>query len=234
MAGTDGGVDQPIGRLGHGERHVDCLEEIVTDHDLSTGGGVEPAQLRVVSGTGWPRCRCARVLVRAFRCREECSGVGDDLCDGAEGAGPVDVLAVGSGGKPRPSSRSAGDRRRRRGSLWRGRTAGSRAPENLGRRRPGRCCSLARWRWSPRCSRARGAREGPWRRRCPSPATAATVAMAMEPVMLDSRFSAPSRRRDAARRRCAGLACRSGAMLSRVRTHPDAYMKSEGLRLRIR
>ena len=46
---TDGGVDQPIGRRGHGERHVDRLEEIVTDHDLRTCGGVEPAQLRVAA-----------------------------------------------------------------------------------------------------------------------------------------------------------------------------------------
>ena len=68
----------------------------------------------------------------------------------------------------------------------------------------------------------------------PSTPTAATVATAMDPVMLDSRFSAPSRRRDAAWRRCAGLACRTGAMLSTVRTHPDAYMKNEVLRLRIR
>ena len=43
----DGGVDQPIGRLGHGERNVDRLEEIVADNDLSPCGGVQPAQLRV-------------------------------------------------------------------------------------------------------------------------------------------------------------------------------------------
>lgn len=68
----------------------------------------------------------------------------------------------------------------------------------------------------------------------PNAATAAMVAMPMDPVMLDSRFSAPSRRRVAARRRCAGLACRIGAMVSRVRTHSDAYVKDDGLRLRIR
>ena len=44
---TDSGVDQPIGRLGHGERHVDRLEEFTTDHDLRTRSSVEPAQLRV-------------------------------------------------------------------------------------------------------------------------------------------------------------------------------------------
>ena len=68
----------------------------------------------------------------------------------------------------------------------------------------------------------------------PSAPTAATVAMAMDPVMLDSRFSAPSRRRDAAWRRCAGLALPKRCHGSRVRTHPDAYMKANGLRLRIR
>jgi hypothetical protein len=34
----------------------------------------------------------------------------------------------------------------------------------------------------------------------------------MAAVILDSRFSAPSRRKAAARRRCAGPSCRTGAM----------------------
>jgi hypothetical protein len=55
----------------------------------------------------------------------------------------------------------------------------------------------------------------------------------MDPVMLDSRFSAPSRRRDAARRRCAGPGWRRVAMLIKVGTDPDAYMKANGLRLKI-
>ena len=36
-------------------------------------------------------------MLEHFRRREQCTGVGDELRDGAEGAGPVDVLAVGGG-----------------------------------------------------------------------------------------------------------------------------------------
>ena len=86
---TDGGVDQAVGRLGHGERHVDRLEEIVTDHDLSTRGSVEPAQLRVAPEPAGHEVDALEFLFEHFRCREECSGVGDELCNGAEGAGPV-------------------------------------------------------------------------------------------------------------------------------------------------
>jgi hypothetical protein len=67
----------------------------------------------------------------------------------------------------------------------------------------------------------------------PSAATAARLATAIEPVIVDKRLSATSRRTEAEWRRCAGVACRTGAMRIRVRTNPDAYMKIEGLSLRI-
>jgi hypothetical protein len=67
----------------------------------------------------------------------------------------------------------------------------------------------------------------------PSAATAARLATAIEPVMEDKRFIATSRRTDAEWRRWAGVACRTGAMRSRLRMNPDAYMKIEGLNLRI-
>ena len=63
---TDRGVDQPVGCLGHGERDVDRLEEIVADHDLGTGGGIQPAQLRVAAEP-------AGHLVYAFELRSSIS-----------------------------------------------------------------------------------------------------------------------------------------------------------------
>jgi hypothetical protein len=60
----------------------------------------------------------------------------------------------------------------------------------------------------------------------PSAATAARLATAIEPVIVDKRFSATSRRTDAEWRRCAGLARRTGVMRITLRTNPDAYMKN--------
>ena len=94
---TDGRIDQPTGRVGHGERHVDRLEEITTDHDLRTRGGVEPAQLRVAPEAAGHKVDALELPLEQFRCREECVIVRDDLCDRAEGVGPVNVLAVDGG-----------------------------------------------------------------------------------------------------------------------------------------
>ena len=65
------------------------------DHDLTAGGGVEPAQVRVAPEPAGHQVDALELTFEHFRCFEECSGVGDQLCDGAERPGPVDVLAVG-------------------------------------------------------------------------------------------------------------------------------------------
>ena len=67
----------------------------MTDHDFRARGGVQPAQLRVAPEPAGHEVDALELLFEHLRRREECSGVGHELCDGAEGSGPVDVLAVG-------------------------------------------------------------------------------------------------------------------------------------------
>ena len=196
-----------------------------------TRGGVEPAQLRVAPEPAGHEVDALELRFEHLRRRDRVrpASVTTLSAMDAEGPGPVDVLAVGGGvrlGHQVDPLVTGGGAEAACGGVDGGLSEFGEleapAPWPLLPARAPLAVVL------PRCWSPRGAPAGPWRRRRRAPPTAATVATAMaasdarQPVQ---RTVAAQGCRTAALRRARPV--RTRAMRSRVRTHPDAYMKNE-------